>query len=100
MFGATALVWDGSSFLPASLDPKLKKAAGRGQSILAVGDEVETARAADGSLAITAVAPRRTHLARSGGENRDVQVVAANAERAVIVSSADEPPFRPGLVDR
>ena len=100
MFGPSALVWDGSSFLQASLDPKLKKESGRGQSVLAVGDEVEVARSADGSLSIVAIAPRRTHLARSGGENRDTQVVAANADRAVIVASADEPPFRPGLVDR
>ena len=100
MFGSSALVWDGSSFLPAALDPKLKKEAGRGQSRLAVGDDVEVARSADGSLSIVAVGPRRTHLARSGGENKDTQVIAANADRAVIVASADEPPFRPGLVDR
>lgn len=93
MFGPSALVWDGASFLPATLDPKLKKGA-RGQNVLAVGDEVEVSRGPDGSLTITAVGPRRTHLARA------TQVVAANAERAVIVSSADEPPFRPGLVDR
>ncbi|HXF58605.1 MAG TPA: ribosome small subunit-dependent GTPase A [Candidatus Saccharimonadales bacterium] len=100
MFGPSALVWDGTSLLPATLDPKLKKSAGRGHSLLAVGDEVETARAADGVLSIVAIAPRRTQLARAGGDGRDAQVVAANAERAVIISSADEPPFRPGLVDR
>ena len=100
MFGARALVWDGASVLSATLDPGLKKEAGRGMSVLAVGDEVEVARLNGGELSIVAVAPRRTHLARSTGENRDSQVIAANAERAVIISSADEPPFRPGLVDR
>jgi ribosome biogenesis GTPase len=100
MFGPSALVWDGGSLLPASLDPKLKKEAGRGSSLLAVGDEVEIARAGDGSISIVSVAPRRTHLGRSSGENRGVQVVAANVERAVIIASADDPPFRPGLVDR
>ena len=94
MFGPSALVWDGASFLPASLDPKLRK-SNRGENVLAVGDEVEVSRGTDGSLTITAVAARRTHLTRAGA-----QVVAANAERAVIISSADEPPFRPGLVDR
>ena len=100
MFGSSAVVWDGAAFLPASLDPKLKKTAGRGQSVLAVGDQVETSRSGNGALTIVAVAPRQTHLARAAAEGRDMQVVAANAERAVIVSSADEPPFRPGLVDR
>jgi ribosome biogenesis GTPase / thiamine phosphate phosphatase len=100
MFGPRAIVWDGAAFLSAALDPKLKKEAGRGASLLAVGDEVEIATAGDGTLSIVSVAPRRTHLGRSTGENRDVQVVAANTERAVIIASADEPPFRPGLVDR
>jgi len=100
MFGASALVWDGEALLPAALDPKLRKQAGRGSSVLAVGDEVEVQRNGDQGLSIVAVAPRRTHLARAGEGGRDTQVIAANAERAVIVSSAAEPPFRPGLVDR
>jgi len=100
MFGPSALVWDGVSLLPASLDPKLKREAGRGASVLAVGDDVEIAKAGDGTISIVSVAPRRTQLGRSSGENRDVQVVAANVERAVIIASADDPPFRPGLVDR
>ncbi len=100
MFGPSALVWDGKEILPAALDPKLRKEAGRGTSVVAVGDEVETERGKDGALSITAVAARRTHLSRAGGEGREAQVIAANIERAVIVSSADEPPFRPGLVDR
>lgn len=100
MYGAAAVVWDGTSFLPASLDPKLKKTGRRGQNILAVGDEVETSRAGDGALTIVAVGPRRTHLSRMSGDGRDTLVLAANAERAVIVSSADEPRFSPGLVDR
>jgi ribosome biogenesis GTPase len=100
MFGSSALVWDGVSMLPASLDPKLKKGAERGASVLAVGDEVGIGRSDDGGLSIVSVAPRRTYLGRYGGQNREPQVIAANAERAVIVSSADEPPFRPGLVDR
>jgi len=100
MYGATAVVWDGTSFLPASLDPKLKKTGRRGQNILAVGDEVETSPSGDGAITIVAVGPRRTHLSRQSGDGRDTLVLAANAERAVIVSSADEPRFSPGLVDR
>ena len=100
MFGPSATVWDGEALLPAALDPKLKKEAGRGSSVLAVGDEVETERNSKGELSIVSVAKRRTYLARAGGDGKEAQVIAANAERAVIVSSVQEPPFRPGLVDR
>ena len=100
MFGPSATVWDGASLLPASLDPKLKKETRRGTTVLAVGDEVETARDGEGGLSIVSVSQRRTELGRFGGDGRDFQIIAANAERAVIVSSAAEPPFRPGLVDR
>jgi ribosome biogenesis GTPase len=99
MFGSSALVWDGTTFLPAALGPKLRKRQGGGSSVLAVGDEVEIERDGE-ALSIVSVAPRRTHLGRAGDGSRDPQVIAANAEQAVIVSSADEPPFRPGLVDR
>jgi len=100
MFGPSATVWDGEALLPAALDPKLKKETGRGSSVLAVGDEVETERNSKGELSIVSVAKRRTYLARAGGDGKEAQVIAANAERAVIVSSVQEPPFRPGLVDR
>jgi len=100
MFGPSALVWDGETILPAALDPKLKKGARRGLSLLAVGDEVETERGKDGALSITAIAERRTNLARFGGEGQEAQVIAANVDRAVIIASADEPPFHPAVVDR
>ena len=52
---------------------------------------------------VVAVAPRRTRLERAatGAKGRDLtQVIAANADQTMIVSSLDEPPLRPGLVDR
>lgn len=42
--------------------------------------------------------PRRTELRRSG--NSGVRVVCANADVLAIVSATQDPPFRPGLVDR
>ncbi len=42
--------------------------------------------------------PRRTELRRSG--NSGVRVVCANADVLAIVSASQDPPFRPGLVDR
>lgn len=100
MFGSSALVWDGTEMLPASLGPKLRSKSKSRSSVLAVGDSVEVERDLEGALSIVSIAPRQTSLARAGGEGRDPQIVAANAEQAVIVSSAAEPPFRPGLVDR
>jgi ribosome biogenesis GTPase len=50
---------------------------------------------------IAAIAPRRTALSRTdpGNPNRD-RVIAANIEVLVIVAAIEDPPFRPGLVDR
>jgi ribosome biogenesis GTPase / thiamine phosphate phosphatase len=50
---------------------------------------------------IAGVSPRRTTLSRTDPANplRE-RVIAANIETLVIVASIDDPPFRPGLVDR
>jgi ribosome biogenesis GTPase len=50
---------------------------------------------------IAAIAPRRTVLARAdpGNPHRE-RVIAANVEMLVIVAAIEDPPFRPGLVDR
>jgi ribosome biogenesis GTPase len=100
MFGQTVLVWDGERMLPATLANRLKSGADRGSVGITVGDDVEVEQDGSGALAVVSVGVRRTQLARMSGNGRDVQVVAANAEQAVIVSSAAEPPFRHGLVDR
>ena len=102
VFGLTALVWDGGVTREAALAGRLKAAADHTRSNqLAVGDEV-TLEETDPPQ-IIAVAPRKTRLERAatGARGRDLtQVIAANAEQAMIVSSLDDPPFRPGLVDR
>ena len=100
VFGATAMLWDGGSRVEAALAKRLKMDADRRTTILAVGDEVDVERDARGTLQIVSVSPRRTYLSRATGDQGGVQVIAANAEQAVIVSSVAEPPFRPGLVDR
>jgi ribosome biogenesis GTPase len=50
---------------------------------------------------IASVAPRRTVLSRTdpGNPNRE-RVIAANIELLVIVAAIEDPPFRPGLIDR
>ena len=84
----------------ATVAKRLKTRADRTSTLLAVGDDVEVEHDERGTLSIVSVAPRRTRLARPTGRGDDMQIVAANAEQAVIVSSVAEPPFRPGLVDR
>jgi ribosome biogenesis GTPase len=104
VLGQTAHLWDGSSMREALLSGRLKAAnAGSKVTTLAVGDRVEIEEAATGPPRIIAVAPRVTTLERSAGTHGPharTQVIAANADEAVIVASLRDPPFRPGLVDR
>jgi ribosome biogenesis GTPase len=47
---------------------------------------------------IEQVEPRRTVLTRRYAER--IQVIAANVDQAIIVTSVDDPPLRPHLIDR
>ena len=50
---------------------------------------------------IASVAPRRTLLSRADPANPNRErVIAANIELLVIVAAIEDPPFRPGLIDR
>lgn len=95
-------LWNGSEVREASLARQLKASRGdRHTNAIAVGDEVEVEDAGPGALRVVARHPRRSFLERATGDRSGkTQIVAANAARAVIVSSVAEPPFRPGLVDR
>lgn len=88
----------------AALTPRLKADADRTRSnALAVGDELTLEPGDASPPRIVGVAPRRTHLERAATGSRGsglMQVIAANAEQAMIVTSIADPPFRPGLVDR
>jgi len=69
---------------------------------VAAGDRV-TVALEGGEGVIESVAPRGNYLARpvgSSGRRSKAQVIAANIDRLVVVASLDDPPFRPGLVDR
>jgi ribosome biogenesis GTPase len=48
---------------------------------------------------LTEIEPRRTRLARSRNDGEE-HVLAANVDLCVIVASAEQPSFKPGLVDR
>ncbi|MBD3167986.1 MAG: ribosome small subunit-dependent GTPase A [candidate division Zixibacteria bacterium] len=66
-----------------------------------VGDDVEILETPNGFM-INRIFPRRTKISRAavGTDNTKEQVLIANLEQCVIVSSIDEPPFKPRLIDR
>ena len=77
----------------------------RERSPVAVGDRVVVEKTGKDSGVISQICERRNTLTRPapGAEMRDgkrVHVLAANIELVVIVASALEPEFTPGLVDR
>jgi len=102
VLGLTALIWDGHTTREAALAGRMKSGAERAlKSHLAVGDRVTFEEGAPPR--IVAVAPRNTTLERAatGAQGRDLtQVIASNAQQAMIVSSLADPPLRPGLIDR
>lgn len=70
---------------------------------LTVGDHVlfrpeTTPGSTEEEAVIEAVEPRRGLLQRRAG--RRIQIIAANIDQAIIVSSANEPPPKPNLIDR
>jgi ribosome biogenesis GTPase len=70
----------------------------RSSTAVVVGDFVSFLAKDPAPFTLTEVHPRRSQLARSRG--RDEQVICANVDLGVIVASADDPPFKPRLVDR
>jgi len=70
-----------------------------GSNAVAVGDWVRWIAHGEPPFVLTEVLPRRTRLARIR-RGRDEQVIAANVDYAVVVTTAAEPPFKPRLVDR
>jgi ribosome biogenesis GTPase len=65
---------------------------------LVVGDFVKYLATTEPPNVLTEVLPRRTRLSRA--RRGDEQVICANVDFGVIVSSAKMPPFKPRLVDR
>ena len=64
-----------------------------------VGDEVGWELAPGSGGKLRQVLPRRNALTRTDARGKD-QVLASNLSGIVIVCSVDQPPFRPGLLDR
>jgi ribosome biogenesis GTPase len=81
---------------------KVLKTADRQYNPIAAGDVVTVAPdpASPGTGMITALAGRRTSLSRWNRKGMAPQILAANADVAVCVTSARSPPFRPRFIDR
>jgi ribosome biogenesis GTPase / thiamine phosphate phosphatase len=81
---------------------KKVKSVARSYNPIAPGDMVEVVqdafRAEEGM--IHDVLPRRTHVTRWNNKGRAPQVLAANADLALCVTSPVSPPFRPRFIDR
>ena len=70
---------------------------------LAVGDEFEMGlEEKSGDYYLSKLLPRRTKLSRPGPPDREhrEQLLACNIDQVVVVTSAVQPIFNPGLVDR
>jgi ribosome biogenesis GTPase len=99
-FGGCVLLGEDGALRAATVRGKLmgpKKALG---NAVVVGDlvRVETER---GQAVVVDVHPRRNAFSRrAAGEQPTEQVVAANLDQVVLVTSLSRPEFRPGLADR
>ncbi|WP_437202323.1 ribosome small subunit-dependent GTPase A [Planctomicrobium sp. SH664] len=68
------------------------------RSAVVAGDRVLFAPEGTDAGVIERVEPRSTVLSR--GSRRYAHVIVANVEQAVIVASVNDPPLKPGLIDR
>lgn len=69
-----------------------------GRNAVVAGDHVLVTRIHDTDGVIERVEPRHGTLTR--GSRREAHVIVANVDQAVIVASVEEPPLKPGLIDR
>lgn len=69
-----------------------------GRNAVVAGDHVLVTKIGTGEGVIERVEPRRGTLTR--GSRKEAHVIVANVDQAVIVASVNEPPLKPGLIDR
>ena len=98
---------DGDDVIQCRLRGRLKEEA-QASAIAAIGDRVTFTMNEDGTGAIEAIEPRRsavsravrTEGARGAGSPEREQVLIANADQALFVFAAAQPPPSPRMVDR
>ena len=92
---------DSGEIVDASVKGSLKDGIRSFTTVAAPGDRVHVERYPDGNGLIVAVAPRKTMLSRPDPFRRHLQdVIVANVDQLVIVSSVGGPSFWSELVDR
>jgi ribosome biogenesis GTPase len=70
-------------------------------NVVVVGDEVSWTEQEGDRAVITEVSPRRNGFSRrASGDRPEEQVMAANLDQVVVVTSIRDPEFSPGFVDR
>jgi ribosome biogenesis GTPase len=100
LLGKTIKVYAGGAEYDAVLRGRLLQQI-RDSSPLAVGDNVRLHRTDKGDLLIEDIKPRQQVLARPDVfYESKTQIIAANLDQIVIISSVDSPVFKPGLIDR
>ncbi len=67
---------------------------------LAAGDYVQVSAQEDGLYIILALEPRKNYFSRWNQKGKSAQVIAANLDQVLCVTSKDDPPFRPRFLDR
>jgi ribosome biogenesis GTPase / thiamine phosphate phosphatase len=104
LFGINTIytVQAGGARLQCRIKGKKLKEDARSYNPIAPGDLVEVIPDTmdPGQGMISTVLPRRTRLVRWNKKGRAPQLLAANAELAVCVTTPEQPPFRPRFVDR
>ena len=77
------------------------KYGSKGSSLVAVGDYVEFSEGSVKTAFIDKIMERKTAISRPAVEREGMlQVIVANIDRLVIVSSVVSPDLKPGLIDR
>ncbi len=100
MHGKSSVLHHDGRILRAALKKSLLKEK-RQSSPLAAGDLVEFSLDPTAVAIIESVLPRSKTLSRPDILNKGkTQVIAANVDQLIIISSTDKPAFKPGLIDR
>lgn len=100
LHGQRARIFIGDDHIDAIIKGKVKYAE-RDSSPIAVGDYVRYSIVSEKIAAVESIETRKSTLSKPAVEKRGLlQVIAANIDRLVIVSSVKNPKFKPGLVDR
>ncbi len=100
LHGQRARIFIGDDHIDAFIKGKVKYGE-KDSSPIAVGDYVRYSIVSEKIAAVESIETRKSTLSKPAVEKKGLlQVIAANIDRLVIVSSVKNPKFKPGLVDR